>query len=381
MTAYYNELDPYAAQWLRNLIAAGHIAPGDVDTRDIRDVRPDDLRGFTQCHFFAGIGVWSYALRMAGWPDDRPVWTGSCPCQPFSAAGAGLGFADERHLWPHWFHLISERRPATVFGEQVASKDVDPWIDLVQDDMEALGHAFGAIAFPAASIGSPNIRDRTYWMAHAHSKRGRRHSGAVSGAQTSLDRTWLENGYCAHGSRIGGADGGMADTTSERRNWRTDPAGTTGGAFAAPDGTAIGMGNASGERLEGHPRHDRAAGREGSARSVAATGVPSGMADPDLDRQPPGRLSVRPRRQDAPEAVEPRASEDVRPSPTNGRWRDADWLLCRDGKWRPVEPGTFPLAHGAPARVGRLRAYGNAINAEAAIEFIRCADEAIKGIA
>ena len=30
MTAYYNEIDPYAAQWLRNLIEAGHIAAGDV---------------------------------------------------------------------------------------------------------------------------------------------------------------------------------------------------------------------------------------------------------------------------------------------------------------------------------------------------------------
>ena len=34
MTAYYNEHEPYAAQWLRNLIAAGQIAPGDVDARD-----------------------------------------------------------------------------------------------------------------------------------------------------------------------------------------------------------------------------------------------------------------------------------------------------------------------------------------------------------
>jgi DNA (cytosine-5)-methyltransferase 1 len=42
-------------------------------------------------------------------------------------------------------------------------------------------------------------------------------------------------------------------------------------------------------------------------------------------------------------------------------WSDCDWLPCRDGKARPVEPGTFPLAHGATARVGRLRAYGNAI--------------------
>ena len=68
MTAYYNEIDPFAAQWLRNLINAGHIAPGIVDERSIEDVYPSDLRGFTQCHFFAGIGVWSHALlsrRMA----------------------------------------------------------------------------------------------------------------------------------------------------------------------------------------------------------------------------------------------------------------------------------------------------------------------------
>jgi len=167
VTAYYNEIDPYAAQWLRNLINAGHIAPGVVDTRSIEDVTPHDLHGFTQCHFFAGIGGWSLALRLAGWPDDRPVWTGSCPCQPFSAAGKSVGFADERHLWPAWFHLLEQCRPPVVFGEQVASKAADPWIDLVQDDMEALGHAFGAIAFPAASVGAKHIRDRTYWVSAA----------------------------------------------------------------------------------------------------------------------------------------------------------------------------------------------------------------------
>lgn len=50
VAAYYNEVDPAPAQWHRNLIAAGHIAPGDVDERDIRDVSPDDLRAYTQCH-------------------------------------------------------------------------------------------------------------------------------------------------------------------------------------------------------------------------------------------------------------------------------------------------------------------------------------------
>lgn len=63
MTAYYNENAAYPAQWLRNLIEAGHIAKGTVDDRDIQEVQPEDLSGYSQCHFFAGIGGWDLALR------------------------------------------------------------------------------------------------------------------------------------------------------------------------------------------------------------------------------------------------------------------------------------------------------------------------------
>ena len=294
--AYYNEFDKYAAEWLRNLIAAGHIAPGDVDDRSIEDVRPSDLDGYAQCHFFAGVGVWSYALRLAGWPDDRPVWTGSCPCQPFSAAGEGAGFDDERHLWPAFHHLIGERRPAAVLGEQVASKDANPWIDLVCTDMEALGYSFGAVPFPSAGVGAPHIRDRLYWVAHAANKR-------------------------QHGRGAGEAsDGRYASRVQSERLC-----------------DAGGLDNA--ERLgfdQGRNGHNGK--HDGKLPSTAVHG-------------------------------------GERTGPLNGMWAGADWLLCRDGKWRPVEPGTFPLANGAPARVGRLRAYGNAINAEAARVFIEAVME------
>jgi hypothetical protein len=59
------------------------------------------------------------------------------------------------------------------------------------------------------------------------------------------------------------------------------------------------------------------------------------------------------------------------PGATNGFWRDAEWLPCIDGKARPVEPGTFPLAHGIAGRVGRLRAYGNCIVAPQAAEVVK----------
>jgi DNA (cytosine-5)-methyltransferase 1 len=167
MAAYYNEIDPYAAQWLRNLIAAGHIAPGDVDERSIVDVRSHEIDGYDQYHFFAGIGGWSAALRIAGWWDDWPVWTGSCPCQPLSSAGQRKGHADERHLWPAFYRLIAELSPATIFGEQVASSDGREWFAGVRADLEALGYACGAADLCAASAGAPHIRQRLYWVAHA----------------------------------------------------------------------------------------------------------------------------------------------------------------------------------------------------------------------
>lgn len=160
---YYNEFDPNAAAWLRELIAGGLIPPGEVDERSIADVTPDDLRGFTQCHFFAGIAGWSYALQLAGWNANRPVWTGSCPCQAFSTAGKQKGFADERDLWPTFFNLIKECRPEYVFGEQVENAIKHGWLDRVYRDMEAEGYSCGSVVLGAHSIGAPHQRQRLYW--------------------------------------------------------------------------------------------------------------------------------------------------------------------------------------------------------------------------
>ena len=344
MTAYYNEFDKTAAQWLRNLIAAGHIAPGDVDDRSIEDVQPDDLRGYAQCHFFAGVGVWSHALRSAGWSDDRQIWTGSCPCQPFSAAGKGAGFDDERHLWPAFNHLIEQCRPAMVLGEQVASKAVDPWIDLVQDDLEALGYRVGAVPFPSASVGAPHIRDRTYWV-----------GSLVHPVSSGLEGlSWDGNN---------GGEPGRVDAQS------TGPA----GAPSVPSGVADAEQRSGGREAE--PTDHRQPQTDGPADRFGGRGGSLGWLDSAIRYgRGAGRDDDTGHDGQQPDA----AGNPGRPGPTNGFWSDADWLYCRDGRWRPVEPGTFPLAHGAAARVGRLRAYGNAINAKAAQAFIEVVMEIAK---
>ena len=324
---YYNEIDPYAAQWLRNLIDAGHIAPGIVDERSITDVKPADLAGYTQCHFFAGIGVWSHALRQSGWPDSRPVWTGSCPCQPFSTAGNQKGTADERHLWPVWFNLIRECRPPVVFGEQVEAAIRHGWLDLVQTDLEGEDYTCGAVGIPAAGVGAPHIRQRLYFVADATSKRGherfelesngRAREAKQNGLGGEFDKLANTKSFGHSGREMGDKNREECSVNSrgeDQRLWQSSPSGASGNGELADNIDAGSQGWISGGAHERRQDQHGHAGRDGAANF----------------------------------------------------WADCDWLSCRDGKYRPVEPGTFPLAHGATARVGRLRAYGNAIVPQAA---------------
>ena len=295
----YNEIDPFASSWLERLVETGHVRRGRVERRSVSALRGDDCTD-AQCHFFAGIGGWSHALRLAGWPDDEPVWTGSCPCQPFSQAGKRGGFDDERHLWPAWFRLIQECRPPVVFGEQVASKDGLAWFDAVQADLESAGYAVGAADLCAAGVGSPHIRQRLYFVGVANDYKARR--GVFRGQELQhRKRPTLGN----DADRCGQV-GGVADDDD--------------GEFGGQRGSDLGGRNQGG-------------------------------------------------------AAQPR------PGPGGGRgsfWSSCEWVLCSDGKTRPVEPGTFPLAHGVPNRVGRLRGYGNAIVAPLAAEFIRSVMDVLK---
>lgn len=296
MTAYYNEWDKGAADWLRELIKAGLIAPGVVDDRSIADVEPSDLKGFTQCHFFAGIGGWSYALRLAGIPDTNQIWTGSPPCQPFSVAGKQRGQLDERHLAPTFMRLVTQCRPPVLFGEQVAAAISKHWLDDLFAELEGQGYACGAAVLPAASVGAPHKRDRLFF-------------GAMGNA-----------------ALIGWNRGRNAGPV--RRDEHSD------------NGRAGGVADTNDKRLQGQRKNGNSQRRE--EQNIRQVGLCDRAGNTDRD-----------------------------PDPHNSFWSSSDWLGCRDGKFRPVRSGTFPLANGVPARVGRLRGYGNAIVPQVAAEFIK----------
>jgi len=386
MSAYYNEIDPYAAAWLRNLIKDGHIADGVVDERSISDVKPEELFEFTQCHFFAGIGVWSHALRSAGWEDDRPVWTGSCPCQPFSGAGNRKGMADERHLWPHWFHLIQECRPATVFGEQVASKDGLGWIDLVQADMEGADYAIGAFDLCSAGFGAPHIRQRLWFVADTDNPRSQ---GWISrGSDSERQDQHGHVGRSGTTDRLAYAEseqGASRDHGGEPRE-TGEPQQIQSGGSGSGTVEDVGVDNAIGNgRHEGRNRdHGQNVGEQpdpvvedGRVGDTQHDGQSASSEQRSNDQDAPDDekeqiVSVQSegagvsRDDRSGDGSEGGGDTETRAYETNGFWADADWLLCRDGKWRAVEPDTFPLADGATVRVGRLRAYGNAITAQVA---------------
>ena len=388
MKAYYNEHDPKAAAWLRELMRAGVIMDGVVDERSIAEVRPADLVGFARVHFFAGIGGWDYALKLAGWPADRPIWTGSCPCQPFSAAGRGRGHEDARHLWPEFQRLIAECRPPVVLGEQVASRLGRTWLAAVRADLEELGYGVGAADLCAAGVGAPHIRQRLYWVAdHDGPRCGARGAGQAGDGR---DAAWVEpSGLCptdgladadqSGRGQLGGVElldglgaprGDDADgrgavqrlADAVRSGWAEGRAGS--GKRPAPGGgESGGLADADegqrGRLSDGKGREcDRkATGREQGYGKSESGGESGGVADAHGERRRLGE----PGRGDADDAS---GTGEAHP------WADLAWLPCRDGKARPTQPGLFPLAHGGPGRVGLLRGAGNAIVPQAAAAFI-----------
>lgn len=370
---YYNEFDTDAADWLENLILAGEIPFGVVDRRDIREVAGADLAGFTQCHFFAGIGGWSLALRLAQWPETQPVWTGSCPCQPFSAAGKQKGTSDERHMWPDFWRLIAECSPAIVFGEQVASADGRQWLGGVRLDPESVGYQLGAADLCAAGIGAPHIRQRLFFGAI------RLGDADDDGRETGRSAVQaMGYGYPAN-SAGGQCDGGrLADANKLTQFEPQYEVSAEPRRDAGPDvgGAGSGFAQGRGRLADANQFEFQRDGNPGSVASPAGTGTPEerqrrGHAARDRDTgsgglgNPENGGLARPAR--FARSICPELPAAERASP----WADAEWIDCGDGKSRRVKSCVPLLVDGRPRDVAAaLSGLGNAIVPELAAQFI-----------
>lgn len=339
---YFNEWDPKTAAWLRELIRRGHLPDGIVDERSITEVTPEDLKGFTQHHFFAGIGGWPLALKLAGWPAHAPVCTGSPPCQPFSVAGKRGGRDDSRHLAPAFLDLIAELRPPAIFGEQVSAAIKELWLDALFVELEDEGYTCGSAVLPACSVGAPHKRDRLFF-------------GAIDLADLVSDglerrlRGWADTEWqtIRRPAGCGGAVDFVGNADVSGRQYVTPLPGGHGAGVEPPRGQSVDPCETG-----SHPSQLADTGKQHCDIGGRDTGNECG------EQRTQAQLSGCER-------------SVFTANPHHGFWSDADWLGCRDGKFRPVEPGTQPLVNGVPARVVRLRGYGNAIVPQVGAQFIR----------
>lgn len=341
MKVYYNEFDKKKCAALKALMDDGHITKGDIDDRPIQQVTAVDLEGYDRCHFFAGIGLWDYALNLAGWEEDLPVWTGSCPCQPFSCAGRQNGKKDDRHLWPEWLRLIEECKPPTIFGEQVNAAITQGWLDDVYQGLEAQDYAVGSVVLPASAVGAPHRRERLWFVgdtrcfSEGHSKTG------FSGKRIN-----------SNSKRVRAKEGdGLADSS---------PLGDS-----KQDGHSA---EENAREVDGNARE----GKEGQklSKQSEGTGASRDVSSKVADTNREGLQGYGGFEQ---ESVSERRKGEERHS-----WETGIWIDCPDGKQRLIEPTIPLLAHGYPERVGVIHCAGDAIVPQVAAEFITAFREATK---
>jgi len=236
--------------------------------------------------------------------------------------------------------------------------------------MEDEKYAIGTLDISAASVGAPHIRQRLYFVADSGSERRDGQRLRLQSGQTR--QAGAEVGRC-------GKDGLVADATKSRREGNMAGEVFGGRDSAWQDERTTGSGTvdelvyAEQPRLEGSADEgDSSQGRQASVRSTGSTSGTAGELA-DTGWQQDNQQRDRGQAEQGSDGQNNRilgGSGGELCGPTNGFWRNAEWIYCRDGKYRPTEPGSPPLATGITNRVGKLRGYGNAINAQVAQAFI-----------
>jgi DNA (cytosine-5)-methyltransferase 1 len=197
-----------------------------------------------QTAWFAEVDPYASAVLKKHWPsvpnhgdvcaigrgtvEPVDLLCGGFPCQPFSHAGKQRGADDDRHLWPQYFRIVDELRPAWVVGENVPGI-VGMELDTVLSDLEGIGYAAQTFVIPAVAVDAPHRRDRVWIIARdarrldANRDDGRQQQDeqicarrAPAPAVRDRDRDRDRESACAVDAEAQGLPGVVLDAISQR---------------------------------------------------------------------------------------------------------------------------------------------------------------------
>lgn len=285
------------------------------------------------------------------------VLAGGIPCQPHSLAGKRGAGSDTRDLWPDFFRLICEIRPAYAVVENVAglrSSDRGRFFGRILSDLAALGYCTEWISLSAADVGAPHQRERVWLVAYPEQSRYQRQiigdethrpytQRSASGISRSSDGSGAADVVNADRQRqlqsqgtkqrqrgwISDSSQNVSNADSQRWRWREqqqEPVTQCGGAaIAVPDGGAERMANANSAGCQKQHASSQSDGTRHNPWCVASA-THDGPTQPRLGRTAHGPASG-----------------------VHGAWADG---------W---EDGTPRVASGVKHRNSRLKCLGNAI--------------------
>lgn len=241
--------------------------------------------------------------------------TGGFPCQPFSAAGKRKGTQDNRFKWPEMLKIIRLTKPEWVIAENVGG--LVTWngglvLETVCVDLETAGYTVQPFIIPAVGVNAPHRRDRIWFIGHSNSSELDR-AQPRSSTEESRQKT-----------RIGQEDNPTRQFTGADKRLQTD---------RQSNGHVHDAANPSSQRQSGQGQHQRPLDST-SHKDRQTTTSPSRHTEWDKN------------------------------------WLEVATELCGLVDGLPVELGELKLSE-SKHRQEQLKAYGNAIVPQVAIEIMR----------